>query len=550
VRDPVPPPADYVTFVAGHADRLYAAAYTLTGDGPAAETLTTDLFAATARRWSALRPRAGTDVGDQDAARAYVGRLFRREAASYRSAGFSPRLAAPGAGAAPTAEDLAASAWAKGRGVRRRRSLLLAVGVALVVTAVLVRPGAPSAFRADGTGGMGGGHGGPTQSAQPPTSVPAGVDLLPPSHRFASLPLLPTRLPERVELSRPVGSLRSNPVPFAIAAFRPNGGSLMVLGPDGRVRTVADPPGMGNGASLPPGAPVDAARPVRLPSTALSRDGTAIAQLTGEGMSVLNVRTGKLMRFPTQERLRWVAWLDGHRLLAGGLNASMLVDLSTGRTVPAAIPARTTLTPRAGANSPGSAAAAAPAVPRENASLLLPRDATPPPDYEIARRPAPVDVPGVMELLPVGEPATAPARLRRHLEGADGIRIRDTALSGDLTGWVGPWRGAGFVTPLFAVRDCTPIGELPAAYGEPTLATVAVDPASGDIRRILVTVDAQAGPPQLLGASDAGVALIRTDGADGTINVLGWRMAIGKLYRVATIDKPASVAIADLAAFY
>jgi hypothetical protein len=33
------------------------------------------------------------------------------------------------------------------------------------------------------------------------------------------------------------------------------------------------------------------------------------------------------------------------------------------------------------------------------------------------------------------------------------------------------------------------------------------------------------------------------------VNVLAWRMSVGRMYRVATVDLAASVAIADLVAF-
>jgi len=152
-----------------------------------------------------------------------------------------------------------------------------------------------------------------------------------------------------------------------------------------------------------------------------------------------------------------------------------------------------------------------------------------------------------VELLPVGEPATAPARLRRHVATPDGVRPLDTAVSGELAGWLGPWRGGGFLTQEVALRDFVPVGQLPVRYGTAALATAAIDAASGAVIRLLVAATEQAGPPQLLGVSGPGFALIRAAGPYGVTYVIGWRVTTGALYLVATIDTDASVALTDLA---
>jgi hypothetical protein len=143
-------------------------------------------------------------------------------------------------------------------------------------------------------------------------------------------------------------------------------------------------------------------------------------------------------------------------------------------------------------------------------------------------------------------PAAAPARLRRHVDTADGVRAVDAALHGGLAGWIGPWRSAGFVTPRWALRDFTPVGELPAGYGSPAVATAAVDPGSGRVGRLLVTTGAQADPPQLIGVLTPGTALIRARGEAGMQHLIAWRIASGRLYLVATVDAMASVSVADL----
>ena len=66
------------------------------------------------------------------------------------------------------------------------------------------------------------------------------------------------------------------------------------------------------------------------------------------------------------------------------------------------------------------------------------------------------------------------------------------------------------------------------------------------IRKILVGASATAGPPQMLGVIEPGLILVRGQGEGGTVNLLAWRIAVGRFYRVATLDTTASVAVADL----
>ena len=551
MRDPVPPPADFVSFVAGHADRLHAAAALVRGPGPAAEALVIDLFAAAAARWARIRPRPDAPAGGRAAD--YVGELFRREAARH------PPTRHPGPPSSAvrlsTARPPAPPTRPRPGRSRRRWSRSRP------------RPGPRGA--APGSAGHWSGrapsgwwwppcwsapaHRSPSPTTRPvrsgrrhprpprraPETVPAGLDVLPRPDRLEGLPEARSRLPRRISLTKTVGTLRSHPIPYALAAFRPPEGPLLLLGPDGRLRSVPEP--TDTRALAPSGPPVDS-RQIRLTSTGLSADGTAVAQLAPDGLTVLRVPTGKLLRFPIDERLRWVTWLDPWRLLTGGLTSSVLVELTPGRLLPTTLAARTTLTPRAGAIRPVDAV---PPVPPTSASLLLPSGATTPP--ETAQAAGRHSLPGAVELLPVGEPATAPARLRRHVATPDGVRPLDTAVSGELAGWLGPWRGGGFLTQEVALRDFVPVGQLPARYGTAALATAAIDAASGAVIRLLVAATEQAGPPQLLGASGPGFALIRAAGPDGVTYVIGWRVTTGALYLVATIDTDASVALTDLA---
>jgi hypothetical protein len=589
MRDPVQPPADFVDFVAGHADRLHAAARTLTDTDQDASDMVIQLFGAAAARWRALRPAtvipsatappvptpyaatspatisyvatspagldaagpdtagpsaanfdaANFDAANFDAAGEYVGRLFRRDAAARSRA--TRRYVA---GAPVAVDDVAEAAWARGRGIRRRRVLGAAGGLAVLAAVPFVRTGRPAEVTEAVAAGSG---------TTVPTDVPLGLDLLPASDAQARLPWLDSPLPARVALTRPVGTLRTHPIGRALAAFRAPGSPLLLLGPDGLVRQVPDPPGTAALTTTTPwpaagsaavGSASAGAWPTRLTATALSPDGSMVAQPTSDGLSVLDIRGGTTRHYPSSERIRSVLWLGRDRLLLGRIMSSVLLSLDSGRMRIATAGGRTTLHPRAGGAVPGPPRRAVQET-SGPAAFPLRSGASPAPTPPLAV----LDLPRAVELLPAGEPATAPARLRLHQETPAGIRTADVALTGRLTGWLGLWRGVGFLTHSWALRDCTPMGQLPVGYASPTLATVAVEPGSGTVSRLLVTTGGDADPPQLLGVLGGGTALIRARGAAGTLNLIGWRVATGRFYLVSVLDSVAGVSLADVSAW-
>jgi hypothetical protein len=379
-----------------------------------------------------------------------------------------------------------------------------------------------------------------------------GVDLMPAADVQSRLPLAASPLPSTIVLTRPVGTLTTHPIGRALAAFRAAGSPLLLLGPDGLVRKAPDPPGIESIQTTTPwpasgtasaGSASTGAWPVRLTTTALSPDGTRLAQLTANGLSVLDIRTRTSREYSSSERIRSVMWLGNRGLLLGRLSNSVLLNLESGRMRPAATGGRSTLHPRAGGEVPGPPR---PSSPPAAPATLLRADHGASPSPAAAAQPAARDLPGAVELLPVGEPATAPARLRRHRATSDGVRVSDVALSGRLIDWVGLWRGVGFLTHSWALRDCTPMGRLPDGYQSPALATVAIDPASGTVSRLLVTPGGDADPPQLVGALNGGTAIIRARGPGGTLNLIAWRIAMGRFTLISSVDTLAGVSLADL----
>jgi hypothetical protein len=427
--------------------------------------------------------------------------------------------------------------------------------LAVLAAASVLRPRGADQTTADDT------------AAEPPVTevparVPLGMDLLPPVEKQAGLPWLASPLPERIFLDRSVGDLRSHPLGRALAAIRTPGSPLLLLGPDGLLRSVPDPPGTESLSTTTPwpsagsastGSASAAAWPVRLTTTALSPDGTRVAQPTADGLSVLDLRTGATRHYPGNERVRSILWLNDHgTLLLGRITSAVLLHLESGRMRPAATGGRHLLHPRAGGARPGRPRPVAPAADPPSSRTLGPLSPSPrsgqvgPTAVLPATSSSPRALPGSVELLPMGDPATAPARLRRYRDAPAGVRHADTGLTGRLTGWVGLWRGVGFLTHAWALRDCTPMGRLPAGYGNPILATAAVEPGSGTLGRLLVTVGGDADVPQLLGVLSGGTALIRARGEAGTLNLIAWRVATGRFYLVSVVDHLAGISVADL----
>ncbi|HEU4423983.1 MAG TPA: hypothetical protein VFR67_15740 [Pilimelia sp.] len=531
MRDRTSPPADFVEFVTRCAGRLHAAAWELTGDLQSASDLVEELLGATAQRWRRLRPMA-ENPASRATAIAYVGRLFRREAAAHGAGGNRPRRSRrPGHPAYdPTAvgepAELAAAAWGRGRRARQTRVALAAGAVLLVILALVARP--HPAATSDGAA---------VESSPSPTPapsrVPPGLDVIPKPDDQLILPRLVTPLPARITLSQPVGPLTSHRISRAVAIFRLPSSPLLLLGDDGGIRWIPE-------KILAPVNVRGGGGEGRLPVGALSPDGSRIAlPLTGE-LALFDVPTASVRKFPVPERTRSVVWFGNRWLLAGGPTSSVLIDMHSRRSTLSSADARTTLAPR------GPGVVSGTPVLRDDPAASL---------AALGPSAGPLAMPGAVELLSIGEPATAPARVRRHLATPAGVVGMDIAVTGDLAGWIGPWQGTGFLTGEWAVRDCVPTGELPPWYGSATLAAAAVNPTSGQVHRLLVSTGSD-GPAMVLGGVGPGTALVRpgavlvrAPGEPGTVNLLAWQPGIGQLYLVATLDDEPSMAVADLSTF-
>jgi len=156
------------------------------------------------------------------------------------------------------------------------------------------------------------------------------------------------------------------------------------------------------------------------------------------------------------------------------------------------------------------------------------------------------------EMLPIGRPSTAPARIRRY--NAAGGQPVDVSLEGELTSWVGLWRGIGFAlatgpNPVDRgrlVRRCQTSGRLPLQLGEADSAVAAVRAATGAVLRVLIdTTLTGADRVEPVGWLDASTVLVATNSTDVTL-ILAWSVENGSLELVTVINKGVRMALADL----
>jgi len=530
-RTPSAPPEDFVEFVERRDAGLRLAAHALTGNDRLAESLVQDLLAATAARWRRLT-RSEDSTGRASGADGYLDRIFLREAASWRRDQPDPRAAradlrllrqGPDSAAAARlpgrpAIDAARLAWARAERGRRRWGYVAAGLAAVILVAVFAPRGVPEQ----------------RVEAEPPPpaapdQLPEWIDVLPTTQAQGELPWLATSLPQQISLAnaRPLSQHR---IDRAMMLLLPQTGAPLVLGPDGGLRVV-DIDGL-----------TDARQPGRLGSTpitaaSLSRDGTRAAFLNNTGVAVVDLVAARSRQFSVDGRLTDVAWLAPGTLLVAGPRTTRVLDLASGEASSTTVDARHMLTRQAVAR-----ATAEP-------SPVTPTGA-PLPDITTMTGLVASQAAKVVELLPIGEPATAPARVRRYVTAGASVSPVVTPISGDRTGWVGRWIGPGFMAGDLVARDCDArelTGPLPSGRPAAFNATVVVDARSGLVKRALVASrDATTLPDaKLLGFTNRDGVLIVT-GTGTTARILLWDTTNGLFARVAEIADQVLVSVADV----
>ncbi len=490
MRDPSEAPPEFVSYVERRLPALEAAAHRLTGDDQQAQRLGRELLAMVALRWRRLAradEREGQPVGA--AADVYLVRLFRQEAGEFGYPQMALNFSVPAvsrrrsalAGALRPADE-AGLIWEAARGAIRRRFVIAAVaGGVLGLVAVCQR----------GAGSRGGGEIGPEQPVRS-TVLPNGAER---ASAEVSNPRQLVGLPQNLIMPRePVDPISLHPVRRAllvVARSRADTSPILVLGDDFRWRQLDDAPSL---AAL------------WMQTNALSPDGRRAAFGTSTGTYVIDLTTGRGLTFHSSPETTRPVWLSHRHLLLG---KQTLVIPQTGQVLPVAEGPEDMVTQRRSGDTSASPTA------------------------------------GMVELLSVGQPATAPARVRRWR--VEDLRPMSSSvpLTGELTELIGPWRGPGFGVDGdrgLLVRACLP-NALPSVDGASTVIAV-VRPNNGKVERALLVDTAISGAVRVIGWADSRrviLSLTRT----GRQQVVTWDLFGGGLFLASVVESDGVLSLPD-----
>jgi hypothetical protein len=483
MRDQSEVPAEFVSYVDGRLPALEAAAHRLTGDDLQAERLCQDLLTLVALRWRRLS-RADTQDGVEpgESADVYLTRLFRQEAFDQGAQQVPLRLDVPVPRRRYRAGRLTPTDEAGLIWERARRTIRRRLLIGAGAAGVL-------AVIAVCQRGKGGDTASSETTEVRPTTLPSGAELGP--DKFGALVSIPGVPPQ---IAVPTGDfplLTADPVRRAMllmAVSRTDTSPIVVLGDDGRWRKV----------NLAP-----ALTALWLHAGALSPDGLRAAFGTSTGTTVVDLTTGQAQEYSATPEPTRPVWLGPRHLVLGVKN---LLDVTTGQTS---------------------------AFPTRPDDVLTPRHADPVGDP--ATR--------LIELLSVGEPATAAARIRRWTQAGTEVV---TQLNGPLAELIGPWRGGGFGyggDDGLLARLCMTT----AAYnvGAASAVVAVIRPKTARVERTLLIDPNQSGSVRLLGFADEKHVLLSLV-VQGAQQVVSWDLAAGGVNLAATVQSEGVIAFPDL----
>jgi hypothetical protein len=485
MRDLSEAPPDFVSYVDGRLPTLESAAHRLSGDDLQAERLSQDLLTLVALRWSRLRRADAKDALEPgESADLYLTRLFRQEILDQGAPQVQLRLDIP----VPRRRlhhsgrlSPADEAALIWERARRtiRRRLLIAAAGGGLLAVI--------ALCQRGRGGTTTAN--PGQPDQRSTVLPQGSEFAPASPGPAvTVPGIPA------QVALPEGDLpplTADPVRRAamlMAVSRTDTSPIVVLGDDGRWRRVDVAPSLSA---------------LWLHAGALSPDGLRAAFGTSTGTTVVDLTTGQARQFHSSPESTRPVWLGPRHLLLG---VKSLLDVVTGQVGTAPTP---------------------------------PDDAVTPRHFDPASDPAT----RLIELLSVGEPATAAARVRRWTR--ERVELV-TQVNGPLADLIGPWRGGGFgyggEDGLLA-RVC--MTTTAVNVGTAAAVVAVVRPKSARVERTLLIDPAQSGSVRLVGWADDKRVLLALV-TQGSQRVVTWDAVAGGVNLVATIRGDGVVAFPDL----
>jgi len=486
MRDQWVAPPEFVSYVDKRLRALEAAALRLTGDEAQAERMAGELMTLAALRWGRLS-KADTrhDLAAGTSADVYITKLFHQEASEF---GY-PRVllnlenAPVGRRRALLAGQLPAEEEAAllWDAARRklRRRLLIAAGAGAVVAVIALCR-------------RGGATEQQPQGETTPLAVPTG---LPDGAQAMPTGVLNSRTIEGVpeKLSLPTTTppaLSASPLPRAILLVGSTvlaGEPVYALADNGSWHYLDDAP-RAAGTLLSP--------------TSLSPDGKVAVFTVATGAVLIDLTTGEQQLLPGAVASARPVWLSEQQLL---FSSAALLDRASGKIGPAGAGPENAVTPRV----------------RESGD----RTNT------------------MIELLPAGQPLTAPARVRRwNLTDRTSVTI---PLSGPLADLVGPWEGPGIGYGDDRVaRLCRPTGTVPASVRVSWMVAI-VSPKSGEVPRLLMIDSAASGVPTLLGWESERRLLLALS-VHGGQEIVSWDLSSEVVSRVSHADFVGTLSMRDL----
>lgn len=516
VRDPFAPPPAFVSYVEARLPILIREARRYVPDERFADQAARDLLASVAVKWPWYGRLPGGGESEQaadrflrkafpdavkeyaDPQRTYVITLdLRPDVAEEAAPGTTfdrvpeqgERIRRSRLSGRLSAGEEAEFMWQRSARTVRRRTVI-AGGVLLAAAAVVIAR--PRREESPGTAEA------PPSPSPGITAVPRGVDLLPSLAEQGRLPVRKTALPEEFLIERAVVGLPKGR--RARAILSPGEESSVLLLDDGKLYAVPNLRVRADNAG------------------ALSPDGRYLAYRERRHM-IFDVMTGQSRELTSIESVSAPIWLDPTRLLFSVSGGCQVVGVD-GKPVGGIL---------------------------HNVDLsdvLVPQGQAGPMTGDPILR--------ATELLSIGRPLTAPARVRRYAE--DEGQPVDTSLTGGLTSWIGLWRGVGFALATstdpadrgLIVRRCQTAGHLPVQFGEPESAIAVARAATGAVQRVLVdTTQTGADRVEPVGWLNRSTVLISTNSTDATL-ILAWDLGSGALQLVSVANRSVRCALRDL----
>jgi len=482
----VPAPSEFVSYVDRRLRPLESAALRLTGDEALAERLARELMTLTALRWGRLaKADARHELPPGESADVYITKLFHQEAAElgYPRTVLNLESVPVGRRRPVLAGQLPAAEEATllWSGARRklRRRLLIGAGAGAILALAALCR-----------------RGGDSSDQQLEETTPLAVSTgLPDGVVIMPTGVLALRgligVPEKLSLpASPPPPISASPLPRAILLV----GSTVL--PNEPVYALADNGTWRHLDTAPRGAGT------LLAPNSLSPDGKVAVFGVATGSVLVDLTTGVQQVLPEAVPSARPVWLSEQQVL---FSSSALLDRVSGKLDIAGAGPENTVTPRLRESG-------------DRTNVMI-------------------------ELLPAGQPLTAPARVRRwSLMDRTSVTVPLSGLLSDLVGqWEGPAIGYGDDR---VARLCRPTDRIPSAVRVSWMVAV-LSPKTGEVVRLLMIDSANSGVPALLGwESERRLLLTLTSG--GGQEIVNWDLSAGAVSRVSRADFVGTLSMRDL----